>query len=306
MQFLSSLGTMRNLSGNGLAARANAFAPTLVAVVLVIAIAAQLASLVWKILAPEPAPSAPAGGIDSRGPSGPNVAGIVNAHLFGTAAVEASGDAASAPVTNLRLVLAGTLAGADPTQGWAIVGESAQAAKVYATGASLPGGAKLREVYLDRVILDRGGRLESLPLPRLAGAAAPAQVSYARPVQAPQPGLAEAVEQAVRQDPGVISEVIRPQPVFAGGQQRGYRLYPGRNRDKFAALGLMPGDLVTAINGNPLSDPNQGLEMLRGIGAGGLVTLTVTRNGAEQDISVDLSATLAEMQDSQPEASPDE
>ena len=57
--------------------------------------------------------------------------------------VRASGDRRA--LKDLVDHVAGTLAGADPTQGWAIVGESAQAAKVYATGASLPGGAKLRE-----------------------------------------------------------------------------------------------------------------------------------------------------------------
>jgi len=261
------------------------------------------------VLAPEPT-DASAGTLIAGPPAGANVAAIVNAHLFGSAAVQATGDAASAPTTNLRLTLAGTLAGADPAQGWAIIGESAQTARVYATGTTVPGGARLREVYADRVILERAGKLESLPLPRLAGGAA-TPISYAQGARiAPQSdSLAESVRQLVAQDPSALSDFIRPQPVFAGGQQKGYRVYPGRNRTQFAALGLMPGDLVTAVNGAPLDDPNRGLDTLRGVNAGGPVILTVERNGQVQQVTVDTTALPVEPLDvspSQPVPDPDE
>ena len=182
----------------------------------------------------------------------------------------------------------GTLAGTDPAQGWAIIGEASQAARVYATGATVPGGARLHEVYADRVILERGGRLESLALPRLEGAApTPVVHEQGRQVLPQLDSLSEGVRQLIAQDPSAISDFIRPQPVFAGGQQKGYRVYPGRNRSQFAALGLMPGDLVTAVNGAPLDDPNRGLETLRSMSAGGPVNLTVERNGQVQQVTVD-------------------
>ena len=303
MQFLARLGLATGGSGDA-AARLAAAAPAIVSVILVVALAAQLAALVWRVVVPAPA-VAPAADLPSTVTTGPNVAGIVNAHLFGSAALEATGDAASAPQTNLRLTLAGTLAGGDPARGWAIIGESAQAARVYATGATVPGGARLKEVYADRVILERGGRLESLPLPRLAANGAAVPVAFTPPAAAQQPSLADSVQNLVRQDPGAVSEIIRPQPVFAGGQQKGYRVYPGRNRAQFASLGLMPGDLVTAVNGAPLDDPNRGLETLRGIGAGGAVTLTIERNGTEQQVTIDASSAVAGMQNAtepQPDA----
>lgn len=297
MEFLSKLGVPQGTPAGSAATRAAALAPTLVTVLLVIALAAQAASLVWRVLAPRDA-VAPVAAPPTAMQPGPNLAVILRAHLFGTAAVEASGDAASAPATSLRLALAGTIAGQDPARGWAIIGQSAQDAKVYATGASIPGGATLKEVYADRVILERGGRLEALALPRLAGGAA-LPVARARPAPA-QPSLADSVQSLVSRDPGAVSEFIRPQPVFAGGQQKGYRVYPGRNRAQFATLGLMPGDLVTAVNGSPLTDPNSGLETLRGIGAGGAVTLTIERNGTEQQLSIDPAAALAEMESAAP------
>ncbi len=306
MQFLSKLGLLQKGSSDGWSPRLTAMAPTLVAVMLVVALAAQLAILVLKFLAP-PAGTGVAVAVVPGVATGPNVAGIVGAHLFGTAAQQATGDAASAPTTNLRLTLAGTLAGSEPEQGWAIIGDTAPTARVYATGATLPGGARLKAVYADRAILERNGKLESLPLPRLAGGGAPVAVSYNQGVR--EQSLAESVQALVQKEPGVISEIIRPQPVFAGGQQKGYRVYPGRNRALFASLGLMPGDLVTAVNGASLDDPNRGLETLRGIGAGGPVTLTVERNGAEQQITVDTAAAMAALpstSETQAQADPDE
>jgi len=174
----------------------------------------------------------------------------------------------------------------------------------------MPGGARLREVYADRVILERAGRLESLPLPRLAGGAAtPVAYTQGTRVAPPSDSLAESVRQLVAQDPSALSDFIRPQPVFAGGQQKGYRVYPGRNRTQFAALGLMPGDLVTAVNGAPLDDPNRGLDTLRGVNAGGPVILTVERNGQVQQVTVDTTALPVEPLDvspSQPVPDPDE
>ena len=77
--------------------------------------------------------------------------------------------------------------------------------------------------------------------------------------------LGQRLQELAAQNPAAITEIIRPQPVFANGQQRGYRVYPGRNRQQFSKLGLMPGDLVTAINGTPLDDPARGMEILQSI-----------------------------------------
>ena len=73
----------------------------------------------------------------------------------------------------------GLLATEDPKNGMAIIGESAQAAKVVAVGQQVPGGAQLHSVYSDRAIIDRGGALESVFLPRRASGAAGAPAAAA-------------------------------------------------------------------------------------------------------------------------------
>ena len=104
------------------------------------------------------------------------------------------------------------------------------------------------------------------------------------------------MRQLLVQNPSAGSELLRPQPVFAGGSLRGYRVYPGRNRAQFASLGLQPGDLVMAVNGAALDDPNRGLEILRGVGQGSAVTLTVERGGQQQQITVDPAAVAQDLQ----------
>jgi general secretion pathway protein C len=86
------------------------------------------------------------------------------------------------------------------------------------------------------VILDRGGKLEALLLPkqfrgtRVAG-------RRRRRGTAPPPMLGDRIRELAQQNPAAITEILRPQPVFASGQQRGYRVYPGRNRQQFASSG---------------------------------------------------------------------
>ncbi len=78
------------------------------------------------------------------------------------------------------------------------------------------------------------------------------------------------------------------------GQLKGYRIYPGRNRQQFAALGLRPGDLVTEINGMTLDNPAQGMEIFRSLGDTTQVTVTLERSGQPQVLTLDTSQ-LTEM-----------
>ncbi len=288
MSFSASLQELQSLSAQQWLERATRTLPKALSVVLIVAIAWQLVQLTWLLL--EPAPDADAGPIEastttSARPKGVDVQQIVNAKLFGTAQ-SAAPVAGPAPETQLNLVLSAVFASADPDKGLAIIGESAQQTKVYSVGDSIRSGTRLHAVYPDRVILDRGGALETLALPKrnlVAMAARPA----------PPPRQANPVIENLRRvaetNPTAFAEIVRPQPVFANGVQRGYRVYPGRNRQQFAKLGLQPGDLVLAINGTPLDDPQRGMEIFNTISTSDRVQLTVERNGQSQDLTLNTS-----------------
>jgi general secretion pathway protein C len=274
--------------------QALARAPQVVTFLLALALAAQLALILVGITsrsrqtAPPPAAAAPpAPQLD--------IGGLVNAHLFGNAVVQnTNGDGANAPPSSMPLVLAGLLATDDPKEGMAIIGESAPAAKVVAVGQQVPGGATLHSVYNDRAVIDRNGVLESVMLPRRsAGTLGPPPPPVA--TAAPQNDAAiERMRRLVSDDPSLIGQVMRPQPVFAGGKMRGFRVYPGANRQAFARIGLRAGDLVTAINGTPLDDKDRAQEIFATLNSATDARVTVTRNGRQQELVLNIAQIAGE------------
>jgi general secretion pathway protein C len=254
---------------------------------LALALGVQAAIIVTDLAGADRAPSPSVIAAASRAHTAPvDVAAITNTHLFGVAPAVA-GNAANAPQTNMPLVLTGVVAANDPRDGLAILGPSIAATKVYAVGDNIPGGARLHAVLSDHVLLDRGGVIEALALPRqLVGSAPPPNMSAA-PIQPP---VMQRMRELVSRDPGIIGDIMRPEPVFAGGKQQGFRVYPGRDRDAFIRLGLRPGDLVTAIDGTPLDDPARGEQILSTLGTSSEAHVTVLRNGRQQDLTLDLAA----------------
>jgi general secretion pathway protein C len=269
--------------------------PYVVSALLVIAIAWQMVQLTWLLLEPAESMQGPAVVPTGSRAMVVDIQRIAATPLFGrqNAPMPGTSDVA-APQTQMNLKLAGTIASDDPAKGYAIIGESGGAGKFYSVGDTVAGGARLHAVYPDRVILDRGGQLEALSLPRLN----PNPVATAAVPPPQQNQFADNLRRIAETNPGALAEVIRPQPVFAGGAQRGYRVYPGRNRQQFAQLGLRPGDLILAINGTPLDDPNRGAEIFSTLGSSGRVTVSVERNGQTQELT--LNTAQITLPDSEP------
>ena len=220
-----------------------------------------------------------------------DLAAITNAHLFGAAPV-APQDGANAPQTSIPLVLTGTIAGNDPQNGLAILGQTAQTAKVYAVGDNVPGGAKLHSVYSDRVVIDRNGQLESLALPHQMNTGSGPPPSTAA-LQG-DGGSIERMRRMITDQPGLLADVMRPQPVIDHGHMNGFRVYPGRNRLAFMRLGLRPGDQVTAINGTPLDDRDRSEQILHTLSSSSEAHVTVIRNGQQQDLTLNIAQVAQE------------
>jgi general secretion pathway protein C len=269
-----------------------AHGPRIATWVLAFALAVQAAVIVTNLAGSSRPPKVPSATLMQSHTQSVDVAAIANAHLFGAPPVAVvAQDAANAPQSSLPLVLVGIIADDDPDNGLAILGENAAGAKVYAVGDNVPGGAKLHKVFTDRVIIDRNGKLESLMLPRQlqAGTAPPSTTA----LQTETPVM-DRMRKLISDDPGLMADIMRPQPVFAQGKQKGYRVYPGRNRQAFTRLGLRPGDLVMAINGTPLDDPARGQEIFRTLGSSSEAHITVMRSGQQQDLTLNIAQVAQE------------
>lgn len=94
----------------------------------------------------------------------------------------------------------------------------------------------------------------------------------------------QSIQSVVSQNVARLADVIRPTPYFVDGQQQGYRVYPGRDRRQFAALGLRPGDLIKDIDGQSLTDPTQAMQIFQSLGTSDQVSVTVERNGQPETI----------------------
>jgi general secretion pathway protein C len=291
--------------------KASATLPPWVALALVAAIAWQLARAVWLLYPVGPAPTPLAVPAAESQPAADNGASArswtINGNLFGeynasAAVVEEAQE--EIPETSANLELRGVIPLASPAEAdsIAIIAEKGGEEKVYMIGDEVQRGLQLNAVYADRVVFRRGGRLEELRLPRVdESAAAPARARSTRPTATP----ATSLRQVISESPARLTDVIRPQPVFRDGKQKGYRVYPGRQRQMFTQLGLRPGDMIVQINGMALDDPARGMEVFRSLGDSTQVSVTVERNGQPQVLTRDTSQ-LQILRDGSDGAEPDQ
>jgi general secretion pathway protein C len=266
----------------------NRTGPKWVALILVVLIAWLIARIVWMLI---PGPAAgdavevPPGAAAVRTETGqPDIQVIADAHIFG----RATADTAAPPPpaehedlaeTRLNLSLKGTITSDDEQSSIAIIADTGNQEKVYAIRDTVVPGTTLHAVYADRVILNRGGALEALKLPKEFPQGSPSVRRVAPPPASRAADANPSIQEVVSENVTKLADVIRPTPYFVAGQQQGYRVYPGRDRRQFAALGLRPGDLIKDIDGAALTDPQQAMEIFQNLGTADQVSVTVERNG---------------------------
>jgi len=266
--------------------------PALAALLFALLLGRALADLVWTLVpVPEaarwrPPPPAP---VASRPAATPDA--TAGAGLFGRYEAPTGASLLAAPDTPLNLTLIGVLADDRAQFSRALIAQGSDE-QSYAVGDDVARGVTLQAIFPDRVILSRNGRLETLRLERETASAggesfAPTVVTDERASSA-LPQLAQ-IRDDLLKDPTRVTEYLRIQPANVGGQLKGYRVYPGKDRSAFAAAGLRPGDLVTSVNGVQLDDPAKALQMITDLGQASQVNLVVERGGQSQNISINLS-----------------
>jgi general secretion pathway protein C len=284
---------------------ANRYLPPGVTAVLVLAIAYQLATLTWALVpgatigTAAVVPAAPAKGPASGNDSLGNYGALSSTHLFGEAPKQSTTPApqeevVDAPDTTLSLMLTGILAGDGGSSGQAIISSNNGEQRTYQVGQSIDNanGTTLNSVHADRVLLNRGDRLETLRLQDPAGTpGSPATAATGRTFMAPvaAPPQNDSLRQVISQNATKLTDIIRLAPALDGGQVVGFRVNPGRDKETFEALGLKAGDVVTDINGTVLDDPGRGIQVLEALGEATMANVTVLRDGSPQVIVIDTS-----------------
>lgn len=293
---------LAGLDGDHAVAALNRVLPAWVSLLLVIVIAWQLARIIWSLI---PGPAAgdpvviPAGQAVPQGTTdrSTNVQQIADAHIFGVASeepVESSAPSVDAteslPETQRsNLELKGTIASTPEEEAIAIISDSGGEQEYYVIGQTVMNGVTLHTVFVDRVVLNENGVLTNLRLPKDFPEGTP--VITRRDTRATNRAATDtsSIQAAVAQNVSELADIIRPTPYFVNGEPQGYRVYPGRNRQQFAALGLRPGDLIKDIDGQALTDPTQAMQIFQSLGSADQVSVTVERNGQQEIIVLSTS-----------------
>ena len=284
-------------------AATNRLLPPLLALLFALLIGWQLASMLLALL---PGPSA--------GDAVPAVAGrpaetggaasvdearaIAAAHLFGEAE---AGDATPAtastvigedlPDTRAPLKLVGTIASADPALAVAIIEDGQNQQNVYQVGDEVTRSIAVELIETHRVVLNENGALTNLLLPKdgnVRGTTNVRRQAAARraSVQTLASADTESIQSVVSQNVSRFAEIIRPTAYQPNGVFEGFRVYPGRNREQFAALGLKPGDIVKEIDGQPLTDVAQAMQIFQQLGDASQMMVTVERDGTQEMLTL--------------------
>jgi general secretion pathway protein C len=294
----ATVTTMLDTRTNEWLSRLQANAPRVVSLVIGALLLVQVLQIAYSLISKplkSPQPVVAAAAPRAQRP-GVDIQTVVSAHLFGVAvAVPSNQNPEDAPQSSANLLLAGTIATQNPKHGVAIISDAGAPSKVYSVGERIA-GASLYSVYLDRVVLDRGGVLETLLLPRQIPSSARAAASRRPPGDQRTAAAVDNIRRMVQQDPSILDQVMRTVASYdnAAGKLRGFRAYPGRNRAIFGKLGLKAGDLVTAINGTPLDDPQRSQDVFNTIQTSDHVTVTIERNGQKQDITLNIAQVAAQ------------
>lgn len=185
------------------------------------------------------------------------------------------GTAASISSQPQPLFLVGTVPGRNEHEGTALIGINPDNPQTYVGGAVLANGARLAEIHREYVVLARGASTAKLPLYRRNAPSPPPRDALLMVGGAPPSAPTLSVQH-------VLTEYLRPSPVYEGEILRGYEVYPGRKAGIFARLGLQPGDVITAINSLPLSEPHQAMELFAQLTRGSAVTATIERKNEVQ------------------------
>lgn len=197
----------------------------------------------------------------------------------------------NAPETSLSWTLKGVFTNPDADRSAAILAPQGQAEKLYRVGASLPGNVTLQEVFPDRVILDRGGRLETLRLKRpevASSTSSRSRRSATNALPTAAPAQARVDRDAWVNDPQRFLDVISANPVMEGGILYGLEVTPARNAREFEAAGLVPGDVITEVNGSPVSEITDYRDLLAELADVSSVSVSLERNGEPMNITINM------------------
>jgi len=205
--------------------------------------------------------------------------------------------------TKLNLVLKGLFTSNKKENGQAIIANGRDD-NLYQVGDEIEGLSKvsLLEVFNDRVKLSNRGKAEVLYLYPESERIEGERITTSQGADSGQPSpFVEPAGQEQYSDvsdldgnaPAVkkLSQIIRVvrERDKSTGDMLGFRVLPGRDRAGFDKSGLQTNDIITAIDGDKLTDLRSAMNIYRNKRDASQVSLMISREGSEVSIDIDLT-----------------
>ncbi|MBB5687438.1 type II secretion system protein N [Sphingobium boeckii] len=250
-------------------------------ILLLTLLAIQLARLVWAVAAPV-------------GPLGEwRLADRISGVTSGKAELFRSfdpffrlQDGGTAVVTSLQLTLFGTRMDEVNGRGSAIIAGPDGVQNSFAVGDEVMPGVILKAVAFDSVSIDRGGALEQIFLDQSVPAPAAAELPPGGRLGGPPPPPS-AAGQPVTADQ--IRTSIQFLPRAEKGRVTGLVLRPAGDPGVFINAGFRDGDILVAINGQPISSPDDAQRLAAQLKPGSNVSVNVERGSGVVPIAITIA-----------------
>ena len=202
------------------------------------------------------------------------------------------------PPTELHLTLKGTAVLEPPSNSFVIIYDhDNRKQKLYNLGDTIQ-DATIKSIYANRVILQRGEKLEALFLKRKTekrGRRTPKRTRAAKnrsKVIRSSNGDHYVLDREKVND--MISNVnqfmtqLRVRPHFHQGKPVGYRISDIKRGSLIEEIGIKNGDIIKSVNGLPIAKPDQAFEAYQQLMEESQITLELQRGRTNQVITYEL------------------
>ena len=208
---------------------------------------------------------------------------------------------AETPVTNLNLKLVGVYMANPADRAIAIISANNKPEEVYRVGETITGRAVLKEVLQNEVVIDNGGRSERVKLPEQVASSGGSQGlenlpqggtnvasngSNNAPIQLPD--SPKEIRDTLVSNPAILNKLVSAVPYRENGRILGYKITPKQQNGLLANYGVLPGDVVTRVNGIALANQKNAIRALRKLVKAPSLDLSILRDGAELPINIAL------------------
>jgi general secretion pathway protein C len=275
---------------------ASRWTPIGINVVAALLLTYSLAQWSWRLMEPAPITS------DQRpvapiADSGAELRQLLSANLFGQLDMTAgqSGQSPSSiPLTSLNLVLTGVMVSG--TNSFAFISINGSNETSFGIGEEILAGATLHAVYPDRVILKRGGALESLVL-KDTTALPEGSIVTSAPIRndAPLAGIRGSGSNFTVERNTLTQQMQKPEFLNqalmvpnAGGGFLVREIQPGSIYEK---LGVRAGDVIRSVNGQPINNMEEVMKLyqqLGGVNRVGNLSIEITRGGRTEALQYNI------------------